>query len=205
MLRAGAAGSSPESAASSPRCLLRSRLCWLTARAQAADADTRDRHLQAPWEPVSQSSCVQPGRHAVPLLPWTPDTPRARCAARTALTSFPRTGRGLPFSLNPWVPGAPSAQASRHQSQATPQQTWAKERLPTRLERLHLWGPGWWDSFRGNVMAEAPGGRPAPQPSLARPVLHLLPAHRRLPAPAQRLQPERDTSQDSSFSNHSRS
>ena len=123
----------------------------------------------------------------------------------TALTSFPRTGRGLPFSLNPWVPGAPSAQASRHQSQAPPQQTWAKERLPTRLERLHLWGPGWWDSFRGNVMAEAPGGRPAPQPSLARPVLHLLPAHRRLPAPAQRLQPERDTSQDSSFSNHSRS
>ena len=95
----GVAGSSPESAASSPRCLLRSRLCWLTARAQGADADTRDRHLQAPWEPVSQSSCVQPGRHAVPLLPWTPDTPRARCAARTALTSFPAQSS---LSLTGW-------------------------------------------------------------------------------------------------------
>ena len=68
-----------------------------------------------------------------------------------ALTSFPRTRRGLPFSLNPWVPGAPSAQASRHQGQATPQQMWAKGRLPTQLERLHLWGPGRRSSFRGNL------------------------------------------------------
>ena len=42
------------------------------------------------------------------------------------LTSFRGTGRGLPFGLNPWVPGAPSAQASRHQSRATAQQMLAK-------------------------------------------------------------------------------